>query len=79
MRLPGHVACGGRMIKSYRILDGKLEGMKLLVRPRCRQETKRIRGCELDSTGSRIGPLAIFCEHDNASSNSIKEKKCLFS
>jgi hypothetical protein len=38
MRWTGHAALMGEMRKTYKVLDNKPEGKKIIERPRCRWE-----------------------------------------
>jgi hypothetical protein len=70
MRWVGHVAHMGEERKVYKVLVGKPEGKRPLVRPRQRWEDGirmdlmeiGLVGCELDSTVSGQGQVAGFCE-----------------
>jgi hypothetical protein len=82
MRWAGHVARTGEGRGIYRVLVGRPEGKRPLGRSRRRWEDNmkprpqedKDRWGELDSAGSREGPVAGFCEHGNEPSGSIRRR-----
>jgi hypothetical protein len=81
MRWAGHVARVGEKRTAYRLLAGKQEGKRLLVRPRCRwvenieMDLVYIRWGSVDWIGrSSSGLLQAegICEHGNKPLGSIK-------
>jgi hypothetical protein len=84
IRWEGHVACIGKRRGSYRILVGKPEGKRPLVRPKRRwkdniklvlQEVGWAHG--LDRSGSGEAQVASTCKRGNTPSDSIKCEKFL--
>jgi hypothetical protein len=78
MRWAGHVARMGEKRKVYKVLVGKPEGKRLLLRSMRRWEDgvrmdlreTGLGGCGLDSTGSGQVPVAGCCECDDEPSGS---------
>jgi hypothetical protein len=67
---------------SYRVLDRKPEGKRLLGRSRCRWEDNikmDLREIGINVTGSEWCPVVGFCEHSNEPLCSIKKAGCLTS
>jgi hypothetical protein len=73
MRWAGHVARMGEERKVYKVLLGKPEGKRQLVRPRRRWKDEirmDLRECRVDPVGSGQGPVAGSCEYSDEPSGS---------
>jgi hypothetical protein len=76
MRWADHVARKGDIRNAYKILIGKPEEKRLLVRPRRRWENgfkrHKLERCCLHSSGSGLGPVVNSCELSNELPGSLK-------